>query len=329
MIKSIQNSTKGKLFSLAIAALFVGVQMPLGIFAGTVSARSQAAERSNTNNNKVTLCHATSSDTNPYVKITVAAASAYNGHYKSHDADIIPSFEYKGNTYSKNWDTENREIFENGCKDIVVTEMPEPVVRSEKPNSTNSRGRSAIKNRPMTTGVDHCYDHQRNKKIESKSGTYTLNGVTAEWSGDPGMLQVKNSNDTIATITWCAKGGKNFAKDGSMSVGKTVTTLNPNEEAKVRFGTEVSYFIVYSVETDPDDPVVPVVPTEPDEDDETDPTTGETLSTSTDVPSPGAKGELAKTGEGSMLQTIAIGATLLGATVALTVATRRSFEQIA
>lgn len=41
-------------------------------------------------NDKVTLCHATGSATNPYVLITVAAAGATNGHAK-HEGDIIPA----------------------------------------------------------------------------------------------------------------------------------------------------------------------------------------------------------------------------------------------
>ena len=41
-------------------------------------------------NKKITLCHATGSATNPYVKITVADDGVYNGHIY-HDGDIIPA----------------------------------------------------------------------------------------------------------------------------------------------------------------------------------------------------------------------------------------------
>ena len=41
---------------------------------------------------KVTICHATGSETNPYVEITVAKPAAENGHARHHDgADIIPA----------------------------------------------------------------------------------------------------------------------------------------------------------------------------------------------------------------------------------------------
>jgi Tol biopolymer transport system component len=41
-------------------------------------------------NKKITLCHATGSETNPYVEITVADDGVYNGHI-DHDGDIIPA----------------------------------------------------------------------------------------------------------------------------------------------------------------------------------------------------------------------------------------------
>jgi hypothetical protein len=68
---------------------------------------------------KVTLCHATGSTTNPYVRITVAAAGAYNGHFRQHEdlgmGDIIPPFTFRGQTYSLNW-PEGRATFKNDCK---------------------------------------------------------------------------------------------------------------------------------------------------------------------------------------------------------------------
>lgn len=78
---------------------------------------------------KVTLCHRTDSETNPYVRITVAPAGAYNGHYTEHKGtvwtkthpkepkwgDVIPPFSYRGKTYSLNYGTRGQAIFANGC----------------------------------------------------------------------------------------------------------------------------------------------------------------------------------------------------------------------
>ena len=75
---------------------------------------------------KVTLCHATGSATNPFVKITIAAAAAVNGHIDhQHGEDIIPPFEYKGQTYSQNWTTEGQALYaEDDCQLDEEVEVP-------------------------------------------------------------------------------------------------------------------------------------------------------------------------------------------------------------
>ncbi|MDT4963358.1 MAG: hypothetical protein QOF87_3005 [Pseudonocardiales bacterium] len=77
---------------------------------------------------QVTLCHATDSNTNPYVAITVDAAGAYDGHLGHtgpiwdptlkaqhiHWGDIIPAFTYNGHEYSLNVPA-GQAILDNGC----------------------------------------------------------------------------------------------------------------------------------------------------------------------------------------------------------------------
>ncbi|MGH3035524.1 MAG: hypothetical protein ACRDON_13355, partial [Gaiellaceae bacterium] len=74
---------------------------------------------------KVTLCHATHSETNPYVVITVAASAAWHGHLAEGNGggaphqeaeDIVPPFEWQGQVYSQNWDAEGIAIWENDCE---------------------------------------------------------------------------------------------------------------------------------------------------------------------------------------------------------------------
>lgn len=95
---------------------------------------------------KVMLCHATGSETNPYVKITVSAAGAFHGHLDDNfggihgdhqnGEDIIPPFTYKNNAYSQNWDAEGQAIFRNDCE--VPEEEPETgsitVVKDARPD---------------------------------------------------------------------------------------------------------------------------------------------------------------------------------------------------
>lgn len=74
---------------------------------------------------RVTLCHATASATNPYVRITVAPEAVYTqGHDQHQDGrDIIPPFSYEEDGVTrqypgKNWDSESQVIFNNGCKPL-------------------------------------------------------------------------------------------------------------------------------------------------------------------------------------------------------------------
>lgn len=71
---------------------------------------------------RVTLCHATgNSDTFPadkYVTITVAASAAFHGHLgggHQNGNDIIPPFQYEGQTYSQHWDAAGQAIFTTDC----------------------------------------------------------------------------------------------------------------------------------------------------------------------------------------------------------------------
>lgn len=70
-----------------------------------------------TNNKKVTICHGTSSQSNPYVKNTVSI-SAIDGQgsndHSHHIKDIIPPV--KGVTDGQNWGAEGQAIYNNGCK---------------------------------------------------------------------------------------------------------------------------------------------------------------------------------------------------------------------
>lgn len=91
--------------------------------------------------NSVPICHATGSG---YVMNAPNAAGVYNGHLGgSHQdgRDIIPPFEYKGETYSQNWDAEGQAIFNNGCEvpatdqPPVTPEEPETPVEPENPTT--------------------------------------------------------------------------------------------------------------------------------------------------------------------------------------------------
>lgn len=80
---------------------------------------------------KVTLCHATGSETNSFVKITVATSAAYHAHIHHQDGeDIIPPFEYKNQTHSLNWTNEGKQIYNDDCNDKGI------IIANDKENNT-------------------------------------------------------------------------------------------------------------------------------------------------------------------------------------------------
>jgi len=69
---------------------------------------------------KLTICHATGSATNPYVVISPSLAGVANGHYQEHDTlgqgDIIPAFDYNGVHYAAKGGGE--AAIDNGCQQV-------------------------------------------------------------------------------------------------------------------------------------------------------------------------------------------------------------------
>lgn len=89
---------------------------------------------------KITICHATASESNPYSKITVDKNSAdFQGHLANNptfgdnhpDGDIIPPF---GEFAGQNWTPAGQAIYENNCNEprpcptVTVTAPPLPAV---------------------------------------------------------------------------------------------------------------------------------------------------------------------------------------------------------
>lgn len=124
-----------KIVKISAFAVAFALSLPFG----TMMLNNTASA---TKSDKVTICHATNSHTNPYVVIKVNSSSinelknphSTNGHgtheggvwYKGiadHSwGDIIPAFESpKGNKYpGQNWSEKGKAIYNNGCKGVVT-----------------------------------------------------------------------------------------------------------------------------------------------------------------------------------------------------------------
>lgn len=106
--------------------------MVTGVLGFSVSSVAYATKPNEDNEHKVTICHRTNSETNPYVQITVdyAAANSQGGSDHQHHAgpvfevglkadhikwgDIIP--EVEGEVTALNWTSAGIAIYENDCR---------------------------------------------------------------------------------------------------------------------------------------------------------------------------------------------------------------------
>lgn len=110
--------------------------------AGVATSPALATPPSGDNSHKVTICHATGSDKNPFVTITVDKASIIEGHGEHQDQrDIIPAFTFengKGDTVSfagLNWTASGQAIFNNSCEVPAAIPTPTPT-QTETPTPT-------------------------------------------------------------------------------------------------------------------------------------------------------------------------------------------------
>lgn len=96
----------------------------VGLAAAPALAVPETDNGSENPHNKVTICHATGSQSNPYVVNTPNANGDVSGHAgNSHQdgRDIIPPFEYNDGGETKmfpgqNWDAEHQAIYNNDCQ---------------------------------------------------------------------------------------------------------------------------------------------------------------------------------------------------------------------
>lgn len=86
------------------------------------TAPAAATDDEEKGDHKVTICHATGSDSNPYVQITVDW-HALKAHHSEHWGDIIPGGHKWG---GQNWDEDGQAIYYNGCVPCPPEEEPEP-----------------------------------------------------------------------------------------------------------------------------------------------------------------------------------------------------------
>jgi hypothetical protein len=131
----VQDKTSNLIIWLVIGAIFV-VTVGALIFMFSSSA--------NAGGNKVRICHATASQSNPYVNIEIDSSSIenpndnkyLNGH-GDHMNDIIPPFSFNESSFpGRNWDDTGQVIWNNDCKVVTPTPTPTPTPTEPTPTPT-------------------------------------------------------------------------------------------------------------------------------------------------------------------------------------------------
>lgn len=104
----------------------------------------------------IQICHATSSEKNPYNPVTISKTAIVTGkgdqgHGSQHDGDIIPPFTYGDplKTYpGKNWTPENQAIYNNSCN--IPLKVATPLAPTYTPGTCiNPNGTVNLSDQPV------------------------------------------------------------------------------------------------------------------------------------------------------------------------------------
>ncbi len=94
---------------------------------------------------KIRICHATSSETNEYEEITIAKSAVVHAHIEHQDTeDIIPPFDYHEASYSQNWPS-GEDTWNNECETPNQEKNPEITIsKSNNAGSDKAPGDSVV-----------------------------------------------------------------------------------------------------------------------------------------------------------------------------------------
>lgn len=199
--------------STAGALLLMTLMTPFGL---GVAQASQGGD-----DNKVTVCHRTNSETNPYVVITIDKAAVFKRGHDTHDegpvwepgfkaagkrwGDIIPPFDYyaspkdteKTRYDGLNWDAAGQAIWNNSCQ---PTTPPAP----EKDKPTGQLEGECVE----TDGTFRVFGQFTNRDYPDTIWRLSLPGSTIALSSSPFAEVIQAPKDTVVTLQFSTDDGK-------------------------------------------------------------------------------------------------------------------------
>ncbi len=133
----------------------------------------------------VTICHATGSESNPYVVNSPSKQGVLNGHYPHQDErDIIPAFDFEGDQYAgQNLDDGGQAILDDDC---VVTDTGDTGNdNGDNDNGTGDNGDNDNDNGTGDTGTDNGDTGNTGTDTGDTGGTEADNGGTTDVVSPP------------------------------------------------------------------------------------------------------------------------------------------------
>ncbi|AEG45656.1 hypothetical protein L600_003700000130 [Isoptericola variabilis J7] len=121
------HARRRRTLASTLVGILVAAFAAVGLSTAPVSA--QPAERGPVE--RITYCHATGSETNPYVLITTADRAFYQAGHVDHPGDVYPPNQYDADGQGLNgadFEDGGQEFIDNGCADVPQEEFPEVLV---------------------------------------------------------------------------------------------------------------------------------------------------------------------------------------------------------
>lgn len=202
--------------------MLLAAALLLVVLAAIPAVTIAAEARTTQNERQVRICHATGSESNPYVEQTPAIASNgdLQGGHLDHEKDIIPPFVYvdaNGETQTypgKNWEAEGQAIWQNRCEPLPPP-APETWIAVVKHLSpADDSGRFALEiNGQVAGGASAVGNEGTTGPIVVDPGTYTVSE-----SGASGT----QLSDYVITTRCTTSDGTEVASANGPSVSVTV-----------------------------------------------------------------------------------------------------------
>ncbi|MFF2370245.1 hypothetical protein ACFVS8_06780, partial [Agromyces sp. NPDC058110] len=174
-----------------------------------------------TDSNKITYCHATSSDTNPYNKITTSINAFVNSGHIDHAKDIYPAFSYKKNGYPVNVPAKGDQSL------LQYADCAKPFDWNWEYAAPTCKALTVVY--PSNIPAGQANDVNVRVIADGKELTLNFHNNTGTWSGTKVFTfdqHPKWPDPDVWSVVWVQVGGTNYHWQGKVDCGDAVTVCH-------------------------------------------------------------------------------------------------------